>query len=119
MSLPPRTCPPEHAHPDMPSRACPEAQGRPAPRPRRGALAPALAALCLLLLAPALARAGEDLRLWHAYRDAEAAALVEIVEAFSARTGHRVELLAVAHESFASKLTATIPRGQGPDVFID
>src|SRR5690606_124820 len=70
-------------------------------------------------LLPGLARAGEDLRLWHAYRDAEAAALVATVEAFSARTGHRVELLAVAHESFASKLIATIPRGHGPDVFID
>ncbi|PCC67407.1 carbohydrate ABC transporter substrate-binding protein, CUT1 family /carbohydrate ABC transporter membrane protein 1, CUT1 family [Nannocystis exedens] len=72
----------------------------------------------LAALAPALARAGE-LRLWHAYRDAEAAALVAIVEEFSARTGHRVELLAVAHESFGSKLAATIPRGQGPHVFID
>ncbi|MCY1007336.1 hypothetical protein OV079_17615 [Nannocystis pusilla] len=36
-----------------------------------------LGALCFLIaaLAPALARA-DELRLWHAYRDAEAAALV-------------------------------------------
>ncbi|HEY8379943.1 MAG TPA: extracellular solute-binding protein [Nannocystis sp.] len=84
-------------------------------RNRAGLLAPVLCAICL---APSLARA-DDLRLWHAYRDAEAAALVEIVEAFTARTGHRVELLSVAHESFASKLVAAIPHGQGPDVFID
>jgi arabinogalactan oligomer/maltooligosaccharide transport system permease protein len=70
-------------------------------------------------LAPLRARAGEDLRLWHAYRDAEAEALVAVVEAFTQQTGHKVELLAVAHESFGSKLVATIPRGQGPDVFID
>jgi arabinogalactan oligomer/maltooligosaccharide transport system permease protein len=71
------------------------------------------------VLCPLLARAGEDLKLWHAYRDAEAEALVAIVEDFTARTGHRVELLAVAHESFASKLVANVPRGSGPDVFID
>lgn len=74
--------------------------------------------LVALVLAPRAAGA-DELKLWHAYRDEEAAALVEIVEDFTARTGHRVELLAVAQESFGSKLAATVPRGQGPDVFID
>lgn len=87
---------------------------------RTGRLGHVLAALCatLLALGPALARA-DELRLWHAYRDAEADALAEIVAAFMAETGHRVELLAVAHESFGSKLAAQIPLGDGPDVFID
>lgn len=86
------------------------------PRARTREALALLALLCVLV--PLRARA-DELRLWHAYRDDEAAALVAIVEAFTQQTGHKVELLAVAHESFGSKLAATVPRGQGPDVFID
>ncbi|WP_437646222.1 extracellular solute-binding protein [Sorangium sp. So ce362] len=76
---------------------------------------PALAALALVLLVPALAVAA-PIRLWHAYRDDEARALGAIVAAFQ---GEEVELLAVPFDAYASKLQAAIPRGQGPDLFID
>ncbi|HEY0136626.1 MAG TPA: extracellular solute-binding protein, partial [Nannocystis sp.] len=75
--------------------------------------------IAVTLLVPAVARADEPLRLWHAYRDAELAALVAMIEAHGAAGGARVELLQVAHESFGSKLAAAIPLGDGPDLFID
>jgi arabinogalactan oligomer/maltooligosaccharide transport system permease protein len=75
--------------------------------------------LALLCLTPALARAADPVRLWHAYRDAEQDALVAVIEAHTAASGTRVELLQVAHESFGSKLAAAIPMGDGPDLFID
>ncbi|MBL8971998.1 MAG: extracellular solute-binding protein [Myxococcales bacterium] len=75
--------------------------------------------LLLLLLLPGLARADEPVRLWHAYRDAELATLIQIVEQYTEAGGSKVELLAVAHESFGSKLAAAIPLGDGPDLFID
>jgi len=75
--------------------------------------------LALLCLAPALARAADPVRLWHAYRDAEQDALVAVIEAHTATSGTKVELLQVAHESFGSKLAAAIPMGDGPDLFID
>ncbi|WP_437811066.1 extracellular solute-binding protein [Sorangium sp. So ce1078] len=84
----------------MPSRRCP---------------APALAALALVLLVPALAVAA-PIRLWHAYRDDEAKALGAIVAAFQ---GEEVELLAVPFDAYASKLQAAVPMGEGPDLFID
>ncbi len=68
---------------------------------------------------PSRARADDPLRLWHAYRDAELATLVEIVEQYTDAGGNKVELLQVAHESFGSKLAAAIPLGDGPDLFID
>jgi arabinogalactan oligomer/maltooligosaccharide transport system permease protein len=94
------------------------------PLPSRGAHDPGRARLAALLLAllclaPTLARAADPVRLWHAYRDAEQEALVAIIEAHTATTGTKVELLQVAHESFGSKLAAAIPMGDGPDLFID
>ncbi|MBM4359551.1 MAG: extracellular solute-binding protein [Deltaproteobacteria bacterium] len=52
-------------------------------------------------------------RLWHAYRGDEARALEELV------VGAEVELLAVPSDAYATKLSAAIPHGQGPDLFID
>ena len=75
----------------------------------------ALLALATCILAPALARAEEPVRLWHAYRGAEQEALEEIV----ARFDGEVELLAVPYDAFASKLESSIPLGEGPHVFID
>jgi arabinogalactan oligomer/maltooligosaccharide transport system permease protein len=77
--------------------------------------------LVILLIAavPGLAHADDPLRLWHAYRDAELATLVELVERYTDAGGSKVELLQVAHESFGSKLAAAIPLGDGPDLFID
>jgi arabinogalactan oligomer/maltooligosaccharide transport system permease protein len=92
---------------------------RSSPLPPRGARKLGALLLALLCLAPALARAADPVRLWHAYRDAEQDALVAVIEAHTATTGTKVELLQVAHESFGSKLAAAIPMGDGPDLFID
>jgi arabinogalactan oligomer/maltooligosaccharide transport system permease protein len=77
---------------------------------RAGALA--------LLLACSAAWAAPPLRLWHAYRGAEEAALEQAVKRFTEDAGTQVELLALPYDAFASKLAAAIPHGVGPDVFL-
>jgi arabinogalactan oligomer/maltooligosaccharide transport system permease protein len=66
---------------------------------------------------------GEDARpevvLWHAYRADEAAALDEIVADVNARERDvRIKVLAVPYDAYLDKITAAIPRGRGPDLFI-
>ncbi len=58
------------------------------------------------------------LKLWHAYRGGEEAALESSVKLFERDSGLKVELLALPYDVFASKLIASIPHGAGPDVFI-
>ena len=79
-----------------------------------------LSLLLLALLAPGSARAEpERVLLWHAYRGDERAALEQIVGALHERDpGVRVDLLAVPYEAFRARLTAAIPRGNGPDLFV-
>jgi arabinogalactan oligomer/maltooligosaccharide transport system permease protein len=55
---------------------------------------------------------------WHPYRGAEQKALETVVEAFAARRGVHVTLLAVPYEAYAAKLEAAIPRDNGPDIFV-
>src|SRR5439155_22972231 len=62
-------------------------------------------AVIALLLAP--------LVLWHSYRGAEEEALRRLLQGFG-----EVQSLAVPYDAFASKLTAAIPGGNGPDLFI-
>ncbi len=57
--------------------------------------------------------------LWHAYRGREKLALERIVYAYN--LSHRdteVQLLAVPFDAYSDKLCATIPLGNGPDIFI-
>jgi len=71
----------------------------------------------LLLLAPPVG--AEEVTLWHSYRGAEQQALNVVLDEF--RSGHpdwTVTALAIPYEVMASKLTTTIPRGNGPDLFI-
>jgi arabinogalactan oligomer/maltooligosaccharide transport system permease protein len=75
----------------------------------------AAAVLAWTTLWPTLAQA-EPLRLWHAYRGLEEKALEQVLATWQ---GERVEPLAVPHEAFATKLSAAIPLGDGPDLFID
>ncbi|MBI4375547.1 MAG: extracellular solute-binding protein [Elusimicrobia bacterium] len=65
-----------------------------------------------------LAAEAQPLKLWHAYRGGEEKALERVLAAYSRQTGRPVELLAVPYDVFSSKLTAAIPHGHGPDVFI-
>lgn len=71
-------------------------------------------ALALLLARPAAA--ADRLRLWHAFRGNEEAALQEILASWS---GPPIEVLAVPYDAFSAKLGSAIPFGEGPHVFID
>jgi len=57
---------------------------------------------------------------WHAYRGGEKAAFEKVVQGYNARPGTKGEVttLAVPFDAFADKISAAVPRGKGPDVFI-
>ncbi|MCL4807661.1 MAG: extracellular solute-binding protein [Thermoanaerobaculia bacterium] len=71
------------------------------------------------LATPALAQ--KEVVVWHAYRAEEKAALEKVVAAYNqanAAKGVKVTTLAVPYDAFADKITAAVPRGKGPDIFI-
>ena len=60
-----------------------------------------------------------DLVLWHAYRGQEKAALEQAMKAFHGSQDRiKVRVQAVPYDPYLDKIAITIPRGQGPDVFI-
>jgi len=80
-----------------------------------------------LLLCGGLSFAGaafaqKEVVVWHAYRGGEKAAFEKVVATFNqtvaAKKGYKVTTLAVPYDAFADKITAAVPRGKGPDVFI-
>ncbi len=76
-----------------------------------------------LLALPFLGRSlsGAELVVWHAYRAEEKAAMEKVVAAYNtanAAKGVKVTTLAVPYDAFADKISAAVPRGKGPDVFI-
>lgn len=82
-------------------------------------------ALVLLLLSLVLGLcagkvlAQEELLLWHGYRGAERQALEQLLADYNRRQSRvEVKALAVPFGSYADKLSAALPRGQGPDLFI-
>jgi arabinogalactan oligomer/maltooligosaccharide transport system substrate-binding protein len=75
--------------------------------------------LALLLGLPALAGAQKEIVVWHGYRGGEKAAFEKVVAQFNqSQKGIKVSTLAVPYDAFADKITAAVPRGKGPDVFI-
>ncbi|MEM1024585.1 MAG: extracellular solute-binding protein [Myxococcota bacterium] len=62
--------------------------------------------------------AAETVTLWHSYRSRERAAFESAVANFNAKGGVQVELSYVPYDAFPDKITAAIPRGKGPDLFI-
>lgn len=77
----------------------------------------ALGLTSLLVVAPAEAQV--ELVVWHAYRGGEKAAFEKVVEAYNRSQGAvKVSSLAVPYDAYADKITAAVPRGKGPDVFI-
>ena len=80
-------------------------------------LFPFILSAALTLPASSLA---QELVVWHAYRGGEKAAFEKVVTAFNAlpSTKVRVTTLAVPYDAFADKISAAVPRGKGPDVFI-
>src|SRR5512145_2698213 len=86
-----------------------------------------LSRLTFPLLAVALAApagsllAQKEVVVWHAYRAEEKESLEKVVAAYNATVaskGIKVTTLAVPYDAFADKITAAVPRGKGPDVFI-
>ncbi len=74
-----------------------------------------------LLISPVatLAQAPTELVVWHAYRGEEKAAFEKVVAQYNQTNPKlKVTTLAVPYDAFADKITAAVPRGRGPDVFI-
>src|SRR6266508_4197311 len=74
-----------------------------------------------LALANALAAGAAEIVVWHAYRAEEKEALEKVVAQYNASPAakvSRVTTLAVPYDAFADKITAAVPRGKGPDIFI-
>jgi arabinogalactan oligomer/maltooligosaccharide transport system substrate-binding protein len=73
-----------------------------------------------LLSTPASAQP-KEIVLWHGYRAEEKAALEKVIGQFNAANaskGIQVKTLAVPYDAYADKISATVPRGKGPDLFI-
>jgi arabinogalactan oligomer / maltooligosaccharide transport system substrate-binding protein len=78
-------------------------------------------AIALALPFTADTASAAEVILWHAYRAEEKAALEKVVAGFNAANaakGIKVVTLAVPYDAFADKISAAVPRGKGPDVFI-
>lgn len=76
------------------------------------------AAFIFTWAAPACAA---DLVIWHGYRGEEKTAFEKVVAEFNkamAGKGINAMTLAVPYDAFADKITAAVPRGKGPDIFI-
>jgi arabinogalactan oligomer/maltooligosaccharide transport system substrate-binding protein len=79
----------------------------------------ATGALTFGLLVPAAQ--AEKLTVWHAYRGGEKTAfemIVKMYEAKQAAKGVKVDSLAIPYDAYADKISAAVPRGKGPDLFI-
>ena len=77
-----------------------------------------IVALALLCGTPLFAA---EIVVWHAYRAEEKTALEKVTAAFNASPaakGNKVTTLAVPYDAFADKISAAVPRGKGPDIFI-
>ena len=75
--------------------------------------------LLLVLLSGCTSSPESEVVLWHAYRGDEAAALKTTVDEYLETPGAvRVRLVSVPYDAFANKLRVSIPKGNGPDIFI-
>ena len=80
-----------------------------------------VAASATALASPAFAQAANELVVWHAYRGAEKAAFEKVVGMFEkspGAKGMKVNTLAIPYDAYADKISAAVPRGKGPDLFI-
>ena len=74
--------------------------------------------LILIIFSYSFALYSESLTLWHAYRGKEKKALETVAKNYEKESGIKINLLAIPYDAFDKKLTASIPRMQGPDLFI-
>jgi arabinogalactan oligomer/maltooligosaccharide transport system substrate-binding protein len=83
-------------------------------------LQPCVAATALLAAGAAWAQANE-LVVWHAYRGAEKAAFEKVMKLYESKPaakGLKVNTLAIPFDAYADRISAAVPRGRGPDLFI-
>ena len=75
--------------------------------------------IAVLALLPVRAFAQQEIVVWHAYRGGEKTAFEKVVNQYNASQNKiKVSSLAVPYDAFADKITAAVPRGKGPDIFI-
>ncbi len=75
--------------------------------------------LLCALAAPATLAAQKEVVVWHGYRGGEKTAFEKVVAQFNqSQKAVKVSSLAVPYDAFSDKITAAVPRGKGPDVFI-
>ena len=78
-----------------------------------------LVLLFALVFASMSALAQTEIVVWHAYRGGEKTAFEKVVNQFNASQKNiKVAPLAGPYDAFADKITAAVPRGKGPDLFI-
>jgi arabinogalactan oligomer/maltooligosaccharide transport system substrate-binding protein len=79
-----------------------------------------VASLALALAFPAFALAQKEIVIWHGYRGGEKTAFEKVVANFNQANAGKIKAttLAVPYDAFADKITAAVPRGKGPDLFI-
>jgi arabinogalactan oligomer/maltooligosaccharide transport system substrate-binding protein len=71
------------------------------------------------LLISLILTAQTQVTLWHSYRGNEKDAIVQVAEKFNAANQDvKIKLLGIPYDAFPDKITAAIPRGKGPDIFI-
>lgn len=75
--------------------------------------------IILFLLAVSSIFAQTEVILWHSYRGGEKAALKKVVSNFNgSQTEIKLKALGVPFDALPDKITAAIPLGKGPDIFI-
>lgn len=75
--------------------------------------------LIVFLFMTLILTAQTEVTLWHSYRGNEKDAVMQVVEKFnSTNKDVRIKALGIPYDAFPDKITAAIPRGKGPDIFI-
>lgn len=79
----------------------------------------AIACLLLTILLANLALAATRVVLWHSYRLGEKDALISVVDRFNkSQAAIQIDAIQIPYTALADKISAAIPRGHGPDLFI-
>lgn len=74
--------------------------------------------ICLLLFLASSSLWGKYLTLWHSYSDDEKKAFQGVLKEYEKKFDVKVKTLKIPFDAYDKKVTAAIPRGQGPDLFI-
>lgn len=119
---PPPTAPPATTAPAQPETAPSEMAPGVAPSEAdagAAATAPAAADAAPAAAVPPVGGKPTEVVLWHSYRAGEADAFNQVVDNYNkSQSEVRIRSQAIPYDPFVDKITITVPRGQGPDLFI-